>query len=156
MPAGRRACGGFTLLLLVAALAVAGLALSKTGPRWTEAELRVREDELLRVGQLYAGALEAYSASSPAAVKTLPLALEQLVLDERFVGGHRHLRQLYPDPLDPQRPWGLLRDAEGRIYGVYSLDQRRPFRTAPVRLGALRLDAATRYSDWKFIARGSP
>ena len=82
--------------------------------------------------------------------------LKQLELDSRFVGVVRHLRQLYPDPLQPDVPWALVRNAAGGITGVYSTSTLRPFlQTTPADpLGdGAPIANAQHYSDWKFIAK---
>lgn len=149
---GTLAQRGFTLPLAMAGIALAALALSVAGPLWAQYEQRERERELLRVGLLYAQALAAYRDSSPGR-KELPSTLEQLVLDSRFVGTQRHLRRLYPDPMNPRRPWGLLRDAQGRINGVYSQHPKAPVAQGPVALSDRTLPPARSYAQWQFTAQ---
>lgn len=154
MPVGRRhhrpTQAGFTYLLVMAMVALVGIGLAAVGPRWSDAAQRERELELLRIGNLYAQAIEAYRAQSPGSQKLYPPDLESLLLDTRFVGTRRHLRKLYADPLQPTRPWGLIRAADGGVQGVYSLDERQPLKRTEVFFGATRLEPAQRYSDWKF------
>ena len=161
MRAGSRQPGcadacGFALPMVLAGVALAALALSVAGPSWRQQEQRERERELLRVGLLYAQALAAYRDASPGSERVLPPQLEGLLLDTRFVGTQRHLRWLYPDPTNPRQPWGLLRDAQGRIGGVYSLSQTAPVARGPVVLADRTLPPATRYADWKFTAASPP
>ncbi len=147
---------GFSYLVVMALVALAGVGLAVIGPRWADQEQREREDDLLRVGALYAGAIASYHRGSPSNARTLPRSLEELTLDQRFIGGERHLRQLYRDPLMPSRPWGLVLDADGGIRGVYSRDERPPLRTTRLRLGSTTLQPANRYADWRFIAEVQP
>lgn len=144
---------GFSYVAVLAMVALMGLGLAAIGPLWAEEARREREDELLRVGRLYAEAIARYQKASPGSAKRFPLTLEVLLMDTRFVGTVRHLRTLYPDPLEPARPWGLLRDADGGIRGVFSQSEAPPLRTVPVVLGAVTLAPAARYSDWQFVAR---
>jgi hypothetical protein len=65
----------------------------------------------------------------------------------------RHLRKLYPDPLDPSRAWGLVRAADGGIQGVYSLAPRSPWARTAVDLGVTTVGPAERYADWIFMPR---
>jgi type II secretory pathway pseudopilin PulG len=143
---------GFTLLWLLAAVALVGAALAKIGPMWAQQAQRERETELLRVGALYAQALQSYRVMSPGSLKTPPRELSALLEDPRFVGTVRHLRKLYADPFAPSQSWGLLRNADGTIRGVHSTSQETPLRTESLRLPGLQpLPAATRYADWHFI-----
>jgi len=154
MRPGRGAAGrrqrGYTFVAVLALVAVASLGLAVAGPRWADSAQREREQELLRVGALYALAIAAYRDHSPGTAKQLPQSLDDLAFDTRFVTITRHLRKLYPDPLEPTRPWGLIRNTEGRIMGVYSQSQQVPLARGEQRVGSVRLAAAARYADWKF------
>ena len=142
---------GFTYIALLALVALISLALSIAGPTWSDKSRRIHERELLRIGALYADAIGAYKADSPGSLKTYPKSLDDLLLDKRFVGVHRHMRQLYPDPMDPSRPWGVIRDIDGYIVGVFSQDDREPVAAGPVLIGDIALPAARHYTDWKFV-----
>ncbi len=144
---------GFAYPVLLVAVAVLGLGLARLGPMWEEADRRDREQELLRVGKLYAEALDRARRESPGGAGRYPERLEDLLLDTRFVGTRRHLRRLYPDPLQPSRPWGVVRDAGGAIIAVYSQDSRRPLQRVASDHGPASLPAAERYSDWMFGPR---
>lgn len=144
---------GFTYVWVMALIAVLGIGLAALGPLWSDDARRERERELLRVGQLYAQAIARYHQASPGSVKRYPPSLEHLVLDTRFVGTMRHLRRLYADPLDPSRPWGLLRAPDGGVRGVYSQSDQPPLRTEALDLGVTQLPAAQKYSDWQFVAK---
>jgi type II secretory pathway pseudopilin PulG len=142
---------GFTYITVMAVVALLGLGLAAIGPRWAEQVQREREQELLRVGGLYAEAIANYYLSSPGSLKRYPPNLESLLLDTRFVGVQRHIRRLYADPLRPGRAWGVLRAADGGVMGVYAQDERAPLLKAPRLVGRVQLPAAQRYSDWKFM-----
>ena len=145
-----RAGGGFAYPVLLVVVAVLGLGLARLGPLWEQADRREREQELLRVGELYAQALASARRDAPGGASGYPGRLEDLLLDTRFVGTRRHLRRLYADPLNPARPWGLLRDRQGAIIGVYSQDERPPLAQVPLVRGPVSLPAARRYADWVF------
>ncbi len=145
---------GFTYVWLLVAIAILSIGLAAIGPSWSDQANRERERELLRVGALYAGAIAAYYAASPGSQKQYPLQLEDLLSDTRMVGTVRYLRKLYPDPLDPSRPWGVVLDGSGRIRGIHSQSTGTPLRVEALDLGSTVLPAARRYSDWKFIAKG--
>jgi len=158
MPAGNRRPRqrGFTYLVVMATVAILGVGLAALGPVWADAVQREREQELLRVGELYARAIGNYRAASPGSVKRYPAELSELLQDHRFVGTRRHLRKLYPDPLNPGRSWALIRAADGGVAGVYSQDERLPFARAAQQVGVVQLPAAQRYSDWKFMLKETP
>ena len=81
MPAGKPT-QGFTYVWMLALLALMGIALSVLGPLWSDAVRREREQDLLRVGQLYARALRAYYEASPGSEKRFPETLEALLEEQ--------------------------------------------------------------------------
>lgn len=141
---------GFGLVVVLILIAVTSFGLSMAAQSWANDARRDREQQLLRIGQLYVQAIERYRRSSPGTDKRLPQALEELVLDTRFVGTVRHLRRLYPDPVGASGEWGLVRDDAGRIKGVFSLSEAAPLISGEVRRPGLLLQPAQRYSDWQF------
>lgn len=147
-PKGR--APGFTYVWVLAAVAVLSVGLAAVGVSWSERSRREREQELLRIGRLYAEAIASYYLASPGAAKQYPPSLDALALDTRFVGTLRHLRKVYPDPLAPAQAWGLVLDGQGNIRGVYSTSAGTPLRREPLELGRVKLPSAERYSDWKF------
>ena len=144
---------GYTLVAVLVLLALCMLSLAVAGPLWSQQVRREREQELLRIGALYAQALADYRAASPGSLKQYPSRLQDLLTDTRFVGTARHLRELYADPVNPGQPWGLVHDADGRIVGVYSLSQDAPLAERGVDLGVTVLGPAKHYADWKFIVK---
>jgi len=146
--AGSRGYGLVAVLVLVALTA---FGLSVAAQSWSDAARRDKEQQLLRVGVLYVQALERYRRSSPGTDKRLPQELDELLVDQRFVGTVRHLRRLYPDPVGATGRWGVVRGDDGRIRGVHSLSEDEPLITGAVRRPGLRLEPARRYSDWKFV-----
>ena len=148
MPSGR--AKGFTYVWVLALLACMGAALSVVGPSWADAMHRERERELLRVGFLYARAIQSYRDASPGA-NQYPPSLDALLMDKRLVGTHRHLRKLYAEPMEPSLGWGLVRADDGSIRGVYSLSGRKPLRSEPLDLDLVKLPAANSYREWKFV-----
>jgi type II secretory pathway pseudopilin PulG len=156
-PAGRAgAQRGFTYVAVLAILALLGVALAAVGTRWADRVQREREQDLLRVGQLYAQAILAYHRGSPGSDKTWPKNLQDLLLDPRMLGTVRYLRAPYGDPMVPGQPFGLVRAADDTIRGVYSTSTATPFQQATVDLGVVVLAPAQHYSDWQFIPKADP
>lgn len=144
---------GFTYLLVVAAIAVLGIGLAAIGPSWADEATRDREKMLLRIGDLYAQAIASYVRAAPGSSRRYPPSLESLLMDDRYIGTRRHLRKLYLDPLDPRRPWGIVRAPDGGVMGVYSIDERRPYRRERWRSLFVELPPAETYQEWKFVPR---
>lgn len=149
---------GFALVMLLVLIAIAGLGLAVAGPLWRERQAREREQEWLRIGELYAAALSHYVAVSPGSLKQPPEQLQQLLTDTRFVGVSRHLRRLYTDPLVPRQPWATLRDDQRRVIGVYSTSPAEPFLQAAPAGSSLQMRPGLQgYARWAFMVRlGSP
>lgn len=149
---GRTVSRGFTFVAALLLLALVSLGLAVAGPLWSQQAQRERERELLRMGALYAQAIAAYRSASPGSDKRYPEQLEWLLLDRRFVGTVRHLRRLYPDPVNPGQPWGLVRDGAGQIVGVHSLSTEPPLAQGPLQWSGRVLGPVRRYADWQFLA----
>ena len=141
---------GVVLLGLVAFLALAGLLAVNFAESMATARQREREAQLLWVGQQYRAALESYWRSTPGPVKHLPVTLDELVRDSRFPNPVRHLRRVYPDPLQPDVPWGLVRRGN-QILGVYSQSDAAPLRRSGFAAGLEAFEGATQYAAWRFL-----
>jgi type II secretory pathway pseudopilin PulG len=154
MPSGERASAqcGYTYLLLLFALAVAGAGLAALGEQWLVASQRERETELVFRGQQFGRALASWRDATPAGQAAAPQTLEQLLLDERHAPPRHHLRKLFTDPYTGLPDWDLLRDANGRIQGLASRSRQRALRrlTLPLRAGAD--PDVPRVGDWSFEA----
>jgi type II secretory pathway pseudopilin PulG len=147
---------GFTYVWMLAVVAVMGIGLAAMGTMHGDRVRRDREQELLRVGQIYASAIAAYYRMSPGGQKQYPASLDALVLDTRFVGTVRHMRKVYADPVDPAQPWGLVRATDGGIAGVFSTSINEPLRREPLQLDRISLPRASHYAEWRFIASVEP
>lgn len=148
---------GMALMGLVVMLALAALALVQFSESAATTRQREREAQLLWVGQQYSAALESYYRSSPGPVKHLPVSLEELVRDSRFPNPVRHLRRIYPDPLQPEVPWGVVKRGS-QIVGVYSQSDGVPLRRTGFAPGLESFEGAAQYSAWRFlfIPRATP
>ncbi len=152
----RAAQAGFTYVALLAVVALAGIALAEIGTRWADRVQREREQQLLRIGQVYAQALLAYHRGSPGSDKTWPKDVQELLQDPRMLGTVRYLRAPYTDPMVPGQPFALIRAADNTIRGVQSTSTATPFHEGPVDLGVTALPPAQHYADWQFIPKVDP
>jgi len=150
---GIRRQAGFAYLWLLAAVAIAGIALAAVGTRWADRVQREREQQLLRIGRLYAQALLAYHDGSPGSDKTWPKEIDELLLDPRMLRPVRHLRAAYTDPMVPGQPFVLIRAADNTIRGVHSSSMATPYREGAVDLGVVVLAPAEHYRDWQFAPK---
>lgn len=147
---------GFTYVAVLALLAMLGIALAAVGTRWADRVQREREQELLRVGQLYAQAILAYHRGSPGSDQTWPKDVQDLLLDPRMLSTVRYLRAPYTDPMRPGQAFGLVRAADNTIRGVFSTSVDKPFQQGSVDLGVTVLAPAQHYADWQFIPKVDP
>lgn len=143
---------GFTYLAVLLFLAAGGAALAAIGTLWHTAAQREREEELLFIGEQFRAAIRSYSDRSPGAAKEFPLKLEDLLEDRRLPTPQRHLRRIFVDPMTRRAEWGLLRRADGRLYGVHSLSTGRAFRTAGFPAG---VSGGATYAEWKFTVEAA-
>ena len=144
-------------MAVLASIALLGIALAAVGTRWADRMQREREQELLRVGRLYAQAILAYHHGSPGSDKTWPKTIDDLQLDPRMLGTVRYLRAPYTDPMVPGQPFALVRDADDTIHGVYSTSTSPHLSSqGAVDLGVVVLAPAQRYSDWQFVPKVDP
>lgn len=118
---------GFTFLWLVLGLLLLGLGTQHVFVSVAQQQLSAQMRQQARLVEAYNQALQAYRDASPGSRKQYPAELKDLLLDTRQIQTRRHLRRLYPDPLQPQldptQAWGLVRDEQGRITRVYSLQK---------------------------------
>jgi type II secretory pathway pseudopilin PulG len=141
---------GFTLLVVLFLIAGFGVAMAALGTLWHSHVQREKEAELLFIGDQYRQALESYRASRKVGEATAPKTLAALLEDYRDLRLTRHLRKLYRDPITVSDNWGLVRDAQGGITGIYSQSERKPFKTAnfPARYETFK--GAESYRAWIF------
>lgn len=144
---------GMLLMGVLVFMAIGTLMASVASQRWADARQRDAEEDLLIVGLQYRKAIESYYFRSPGPPRQFPVSLKDLVQDPRFPQTVRHIRKLWPDPIDPTKDWGLIRQGD-RIIGVYSQSTGQPFRSAnfdPVLPQQQFADAKT-YRDWRFVS----
>lgn len=156
MHPGKSRQQGFTYLMLLSLMAVMLAGLSVVGPLWSAMVQREREEDLLRIGLLYANAINSYYNAPNIGLKTYPFSMDELLLDKRTTVVVRHLRRAYPDPVNPDKPWVLMKGADGSIRGVASSSTATPLHRTALQLEGVQLVAARTYQDWKFMAETSP
>ena len=119
---------GFILMGLLVLIFVAGLVLAEAGAKWSDAQKREREQELLKVGDTIRKAIGHYYNQTPGVVKQYPPNLDALLKDERFPVPTRYLRKIYMDPTTQKPGWGILEAPSGGVLGVYSLSANKPYK----------------------------
>jgi len=77
--------------------------------------------------------------------------LEDLLKDPRFPVIRRHLRKMYPNPLDPEGKWEFVLDGTGRIKGVFANRKEKPLKVKQFAEDYSDFENAKTYSDWKFV-----
>ena len=139
---------GFTYLGLLAAVVILGLLLTMASRVWSFSEQRDKEVELLYIGDQFRIAIARYYAFG----HRYPIALEDLLTDNRFPVPRRHLRQLYRDPFTGDTDWTLVMDPTNiGITGVASKSKLVPIKRkafSDVEVGFVDRDC---YCDWKFL-----
>ncbi len=143
---------GFTFLGLLAIVAIMGVSLLAVGEVWSFSQKREKEQELLFVGSQFRQAFKLYYVHTPATSKlqTYPMNLEDLLKDPRYPSTQRYLRKIYLDPISNSPDWGLLKNPNGSIYGVYSLSIDKPAKQSNFRTVYDDFKGKTKYSDWVF------
>lgn len=145
---------GFSYLLVLLLIVLMGIGLGAAGTLWRTESQRLKESELLFIGEQYRKAIRSYY-TAPAPAKQYPKNLEDLLLDSRQTQLTRHLRKLYPDPVTGKKEWGLIMDAESQqISGVYSLAQGKPLKQRGFDSRQKDFENAEGYSDWRFVVTG--
>jgi type II secretory pathway pseudopilin PulG len=142
---------GFTFIGILIIVALSGLALGIVGQVWHHANQREKEKELLFVGEQYRLALTSYFENTPGGAKEYPRTLDELLLDKRFPVVRRHIRQLYPDPMQPSQPWVLIKQQDF-IIGLHSASVQAPIKKTGFPERYANFAEAQSYADWKFVA----
>ena len=151
---GENQCG-FTYLGLLLAIAILGALLASAGVVWHTEVQRQREQELLFVGDQIRQAIGRYYSKGTGA-RQYPQTLADLLLDPRYPSIQRYLRKLYHDPITGSTDWGLVRDADGRILGVYSQSDEQPIKQANFSVADQAFEGKDKYSDWVFLYQPRP
>jgi type II secretory pathway pseudopilin PulG len=146
----RHTQGGFGYLMALFAIAALGLLAATAGQVWHTTAQRIRESELLFVGQQYRQALESYHAYKVGGIQQYPQRLEDLLNDNRSQAVLRHLRHVYPDPMTGKVDWVLVTVGE-RIVGLHSRSDAKSFKRNFEGIDA-PFNGTERYTEWVFRA----
>lgn len=141
---------GMAYLWTLSAVMLLGFATGKAIEVQHLHSQREKEAELLYVGEQYRQAIRSYYLASPGTERRYPARLEDLLLDERLLSVRRHIRQLYRDLITGSSDWGIMRNRDGSIQGVYSLSLLRPVRRAHFPGIFMDFERANTYQDWRF------
>lgn len=147
---------GVSYLALLLAVAITNGALAAGATVWSQWQRRERETQLLWAGEQIRRAIAAYSQAAADQGAGLPRSLQDLLLDPRTPVQRRFLRQIYEDPMTRSTDWGLLRDPQGRLVGVYSRAEGVPARQARFAPAYAHFEGAKSYADWRFMAVALP
>ncbi|MBI3902537.1 MAG: type II secretion system protein [Nitrosomonadales bacterium] len=147
-----RYMGGAIFMGMLAVVAIMSIGLFAVGDIWSTTRQREKEQELLFIGHQFRSAIEAYSQNDPRGkqVQTYPMYLEDMLVDPRYPNAHRYLRKIYIDPMTGKNEWGLLKNSNGGIYGVYSLSEDVPIKSDNFDMADAGFSGAKQYSSWTF------
>lgn len=141
---------GFSYVIVMFLVAVLSISAVRALENTLSLEQRDKERETLWRGLAYREAIRLYYEGSPGTSKSYPQELKDLLYDGRPVRPARPLRKLYTDPLSGGA-WGVVRNEDGRIIGVYPNSNAVPFKRAGFPDALKDFTTAKHYSDWKFI-----
>jgi hypothetical protein len=146
---GRRQAG-FSYLWLLLLVALMELGLVTAAEVESTITRRDREKALLAVGRQFQAAIGHYYEEMRVGGRNMyPATLEDLLLDPRFPGTHRHLRKIFVDPVTGKSEWGLVKIGD-QIVGVHSLSTQTPIKQGNFEPDMLRFSGARKYSEWLF------
>jgi type II secretory pathway pseudopilin PulG len=145
---------GYIYLWTLFAVALAGVALAGVGPMWQIESQQEKERELLFVGDQFRRAIESYYNNSSGKAKRYPESLEQLLEDRSSLVIRRHLRKVFLDPMTNGFDWGLIKQSDTGITGVYSQSTGIPIKRANFPEHYSAFSEAKSYKDWKFVHAG--
>lgn len=148
-----RSNAGFTYIGLLILIAIMGVTLATIGTFWRTTQQRVKEQQLLFIGNQFGQAITAYYQNTPSGAVQFPKKLEDLLLDKRYPNTTRYLRKIFADPVTGTRQWGLIKGADGSIIGVHSLSEIAPIKTDNFGKGYEAFAGKKHYSEWQFTYR---
>ena len=145
---------GFAYIALLAVLAILVLAVTLASESIYLNAKREREQQLFFVGEQFRNAIASYNSKSfEGKAAQFPKSLDDLLKDKRFIKPIYHLRRIYRDPMTRDLQWGLVKNGQQQIVGVYSLSTE-PVLITNFDANLVKVDVnqnALIYSDLKFI-----
>lgn len=120
---------GFAYMALLVVISASLLSLSAAIPDKYQQAKREREAQLFFVGEQISSAIKSYYNNPLVTEKRYPESLDELLVDDRTPKPMHHLRKLYQDPMTSSMEWGLVKNEEMQIVGVYSLSEGKPLKT---------------------------
>jgi len=147
MLTGKHAADGFTYIGILIAVAILGVSLAATGEIWHTTGQRDREHQLLYVGDQFRQAIGRYANSGN---HQYPASLADLLRDPRQPGTVRYIRKIYYDPITGTQDWGLVKNDNGQIIGVYSRSTQRPIKQSNFSEEDQDFEGKEAYTDWTF------
>jgi type II secretory pathway pseudopilin PulG len=141
---------GFTYMGVLMVMVISGIAMAGAGLVWHQQTQRVKEQELMFVGEAIRQAIRSYYQPDPNGLQQYPPSLEALLLDDRYPVIKRHLRQLYLDPITRSADWGLIKQQD-RIIGLYSLSRQKPLKQTDFPSKYENFSGAKSYQQWQFV-----
>ena len=143
---------GVSYLALLLAVAITNGALAAGATVWSHWQRRERETQLLWAGDQIRRAIVAYAQAAADRGAGYPLSLQDLLLDSRTPERRRFLRQIYEDPMARNAEWGLIRNPQGQLVGVFSRAIGVPAKKARFPSLYAEFEGAKSYADWRFAA----
>jgi len=141
---------GFSYLWLLLLVALMELGLITAVEMESTIIRRDQEKTLLATGRQFQTAIGRYYEEMQVGGRNMyPVTLEDLLLDPRFPGTHRHLRKIFVDPITGKAEWGLVKIGD-RIVGVHSLSTQKPIKQGNFEPDMLQFSGAQKYSEWRF------
>ncbi len=135
---------GFTYIMVLLWVAISGVMLMALSRSWLLESRRERDTELIYRGEQIREALSTYAAVPVSTGRSrAPERLEDLLEDRRSGQVVRHLRRVWRDPITNSPTWGLVKDENGGIVGVYSTSPKLPLLGPP---------GTRSYKEWRFEA----
>ena len=142
---------GFTYIGLLILVAIIGIFLATAGTVWHVAAQREKESQLLFVGNEIRAAIGGFYNTKLSPVHQFPQSLAELLRDPRTPGVERYLRKLYADPITGTAEWGLVKDKDDRIMGVFSLSEEHPIKLAGFSANNKDFEGKEKYTQWVFV-----
>jgi len=150
-----KGAGGFTLLAVLLAAVVMGIAAQVAVFPWRTFVKREKEAELLDRGCAIKKALGRYYGGGPGGKVEYPETLKDLLKDPRYPNTRRYLRRLYRDPITGD-DWSLIYDGNKRVKGVRSSSEDAPLKAVGFPEGLKHFEGKKKYTEWIFEFQPNP